>query len=46
MSKFTLEIEPLEVLHTKFGTAKVNELGYYRITSGKEKNHLKGKKVK
>lgn len=41
MGKFTLEIEPSEVLHTKFGTAKVNELGYYRITSGKEKNHLK-----
>ena len=29
------------VLHTKFGTAKPNTNGYYRITSGREGNNMK-----
>lgn len=37
---YKLEIEPSEILHTKFGTAKLDEY-YYRITSTKEDNHNK-----
>lgn len=35
---YKLEIKPSEVLHTTFGNAKVNDDGYYRITSEKENN--------
>lgn len=38
---YKLEIEPSETLHTKYGTAKINCNGYYRITSKKEKNNGK-----
>lgn len=37
---YKLEIDPSETLHTKFGTAKLDE-DYYRITSTKEDNHNK-----
>ena len=30
-----------KVLHSKFGTAKINNNGYYQITSRKEGNHKK-----
>lgn len=30
-----------EILHTKFGNAKIKKDGYYRITSGKEGNYRK-----
>ena len=30
-----------KVLHTKWGTAKIDSSGYYRITSRKENNHHK-----
>lgn len=30
-----------KILHTKYGTAKIDNSGYYRITSGKEGNHRK-----
>lgn len=29
------------ILHTKFGTAKIQSRGYYRITSGKEGKRIK-----
>ena len=38
---FKLEIEPSEVLHTEFGNAKLNNIGYYIITSRKENNNGK-----
>lgn len=39
MSITLLEIEPSEIIHTKYGNAKLTKDGYYRITSGKEGNH-------
>lgn len=38
---FKLEIKPSKDLSTKYGTAKLNNEGYYHITSGKENNHGK-----
>lgn len=38
---YKLEIEPSEILHTKYGNAKINCNGYYVITSKKEKNNGK-----
>lgn len=38
---FKLKIEQSDVLHTKWGTARINNKGYYQITTRKENN--KGK---
>lgn len=39
--KFILNIKPSKILHTKFGTARIDNKKYYRITSGKEGNNKK-----
>ena len=38
---FKLEIKPSNILHTDWGTAKINNKGYYQITTRKENNHHK-----
>ena len=38
---FKLEIKPANVLHSKWGTAKIDNQGYYRITSRKEGYNMK-----
>lgn len=39
---FKLEIQPSEMLHTKFGTVKINNNnGYYQVTTQKQGNHRK-----
>lgn len=38
---FKLEIQQSDVIHTDWGTARINNKGYYQITTRKEKN--KGK---
>lgn len=41
MSNFVLKINPLEKIQTEFGNAKIDNKGYYMITSKKEGNHNK-----
>ena len=38
---FKIENKLHETLHSKYGTAKISNDGYYRISSGKEGNNRK-----
>ena len=38
---FKLKIEQSDVLHTEWGTARINNKGYYAITTSKQGNRDK-----